>query len=548
MLINSESVVSEAVIEADICIVGAGPAGITLAREFIGSPQRVVLLESGTFENDSHIQELNDAQVDSEYLASDALSVGRRRQFGGTPNKWVYSTEPADGRLYARCVPPESIDFELHADDPSLRWPFSFNDIRPYYERAQTVWNGGRFDYAVDTWADGAPSIQTTKGLLQTRISQHGPSDVFITRYRDDLLLAANIYVYLECTAIALTADGGAGGVTGLRVARGDGRAFSVVADQYVLACGGVENAQVLLSSEATQPGAEGNRHDNIGRYVTDHPEFRLGCIFPATDEVYEDLALYDLRWSGRQMVSGFLTLSDEVKRSEKLLNLSAAMAPRGKGFGTAAHRAISGLAAAVRYRQAPSGLWAATMPALRSPGAGFAFLRTRNAEHYTEYRGGWSRPGANREKFETIELWSECEQTPHRDSRLTLTDGRDWLGRKKLRFNHFWSKSDRDNVSRSIQIFADELRSAGLGRFEPWGEFEGYARPRFAGLHHPMGATRMHSDPRFGVVDDDCRVHGLPNVYVAGSSVFPTGVGYANPTLTLLALATRLADHLKGM
>jgi choline dehydrogenase-like flavoprotein len=156
-------------------------------------------------------------------------------------------------------------------------------------------------------------------------------------RYRDDLLLADNIDIYLTCTAVQLESNGAAGQVRKLRVAWGDGRKFSVAAKNYILACGGVENVQLLLSSDVTQPGAEGNRHDNIGRYVTDHPEFRMGCIFPSHPDVYEKIALYDIRWAGRHMVSGFLTISTEVKRAEKLLNMSVALAPRGPGFGTEA-------------------------------------------------------------------------------------------------------------------------------------------------------------------------------------------------------------------
>ena len=526
---------------------GAGPAGITLAREFIGSSLRVVLLESGKFENDEHIQELSQGKVNSHYLGADALAVGRQRQFGGTPNKWGYTTEPGDGRLYARCLPPEALDFESHADEPSLCWPFSFDQLRPFFQRGQTVWNGGRFDYEVDTWAGCLRPIETANGLLTTRICQHGPNDVFILRYRDELLSAGNIDVYLTSTAVALESNGAVGQVRKLCVARGDGRPFSVAAKTYILACGGVENVQLLLSSDVTQPGAEGNRHDNIGRYVTDHPGFRMGYIFPSHPDVYERIALYDIRWAGRHMVSGFLTISEEVKRSEKLLNVSVALTPQGPGFGTEAHRAIEDLADAIRRGEAASRLSADIGSILRSPLDVVAFLRSRNAGYYTEYRGGWSRPDANRKKFRAIELWSEFEQTPHRDNRLILTNDRDWLGRKKLRFDHYWSEVDRENVQRSIQIFTAEIAAAGLGHFRPGMDFEGSSRPRFAGLHHPMGGTRMHVDPRFGVIDQNCLVHGLSNVYVTGSSVFPTGVGYANPTLTLLALTMRLADHLKG-
>ena len=547
MLIDSRAMVTDAVIEADICIIGAGPAGITLAREFIGSSLRVLLLESGELENDAHIQELSEGQVNSRYLVADALAVGRRRQFGGTPNKWGYTTEPGDGRLYARCLPPEALDFESHADDPRLCWPFSFDQLRPFYQRGQTVWNGGRFDYEVDTWAGGLRPLETANGILKTRICQHGPSDVFILRYRDDLISAENIDLYLGCTAVALESDGAAGRVRKLCVARSDGRRFSVAAKTYILACGGVENAQLLLSSDVTQPGAEGNRHDNIGRYVTDHPEFRMGCIFPSDPDVYDKIALYDIRWVGQHMVSGFLTISEEVKRSEKLLNMSVALAVRWPGFGTEAHRAIAGLVAAVRRGEAPSRLSADIRSILRSPADTAAYLRSRNAEYtYAETRGGWSRPDANRKKLRAIELWSAFEQTPQWDNRLSLINDRDWLGRRKVRLDHCWSEADRANIQRSIKIFTEQIEPFGLGRVHPWIDFEGSSRPRFAGWHHPMGGTRLHTDPRFGVVDENCLVHGLSNVYVAGSSLYPTGIGYANPTLTLLALAVRLADHLK--
>lgn len=547
MLIDSSSVATSAVIEADICIIGAGPAGISVAREFIGSSLRVVLLESGNFEDDRHIQELGQGAVNSQYFGANALAVGRKRRFGGTPNSWAYTTEPGDGRRYARCLPPEALDFESHADEPSLCWPVSFDQLRPSFEKAQNVWNGGRFDYEVDAWACGLRPIETPNGQLSTRICQHGPNDVFILRYRDDLLSADNLDVYITCTAVALGSKGNSGEVHNLVVAGSDGRTFSVVARTYILACGGVENVQLLLSSEMTQPGKRGNRHDNIGRYVTDHPEFRMGYILPTDSDVYEKIALYDIRRVGRQMVSGFLTISTEVKRSEKLLNMSVALTPQRAGFGTGAHLAMESLAASIRRRQASPRIFADIWSIVSSPFDAVAFLRNRKTENYSEYRGGWSRPDADRQQFRRIELWSAFEQTPQRDNRLSLTSDRDWLGRNTLQFDHCWSKVDRENIQRSMTIFTEQIEAAGLGCVQRWADLEGHSRPRFRGLHHPMGGTRMHVDPRLGAVDEDCLVHGLSNVYVAGSSVFTTGVGYANPTLTLLALAMRLADHLKA-
>ncbi len=546
MLIDESTIATDSVVEADVCVIGAGPAGITFAREFVGSEVRVALLESGRFEYDEKSQSLGEGQLDSEYFIPGAIASGRRRQFGGTTNLWSYETQPADGRVYARSVPAEAIDLEPRAGQPSLCWPLSLDELDPFYRRAQLVWNGGPFDYEIDSWTNGeAKPIDTSAGPLETRMCQHGPADVFRLRYRDDLLSAPNVDVYLGCTALALESDGTAGVARLLRVARDDKTTFSVDAKVFIVAGGGVENVQLLLSSEMTRPGAIGNPHDNLGRYVTTHPEFRMGAIMPSRQGLFDEIALYDIRWVGRYMVSAFLALAEDVKRSEGLLNMSVALVPRGPGYGTDAHRALAALRGPISRRERPTQIAANVRSLMSSPrDAADALMRMRG--DYQEFRGGWSRDDVDRQQFKAIELWAAPEQTAEAHNRITLTNQRDWLGRSRVKLDWQWSQSDRDNIERSIAIIGSQIESGGLGRFEPLIEFDGPARPRLDGLHHPMGGTRMHIDPQLGVVDDNCLVHGLENVYVAGSSVFPTGLGYSNPTLTLLALTLRVADRVK--
>jgi choline dehydrogenase-like flavoprotein len=164
----------------------------------------------------------------------------------------------------------------------------------------------------------------------------------------------------------------------------------------------------------------------------------------------------------------------------------------------------------------------------------------------YQWFRGGWSRPGFDRSQFQTLHVHVATEQSPDRDNRLTLGTRTDALGRRRLNLRLDWSEADQQNLLRGMRLFGAEIERAGIGRFDPWLEFKGPLRPRFGGMHHPMGGTRMHVDPEQGVVDENCRVHGIANLYVAGSSVFPTSLGYVNPTLTVVALSTRLADHLR--
>ena len=547
MLIDGNTRATEGVVETDICVIGAGPAGISFAREFAGADVRVAVLESGHFKFDQQIQDQAVGVLDNYYWDSNAISDGRQKQFGGTSNMWVYNTVPDDERRYARCVPPEEIDFTGYANQPDQCWPMPLTDLEPFYRRAQVVWNGGKFDYHVSTWSDAETPAVPTGSVVETRISQHGPRDVFSLHYRDDLLLAPNLDVYLGCTALALQSDGAASKAERLRVARPDGRSFTVKAKIFVLACGGVENVQLLLLSDATKPGAVGNRHDNVGRYITTHPDFRMGTVVPSDREIFDLLALYDLRWVDRYMVSGFFTIAEEVKKAEQLLNMSVALIPRGDGFGTKAHQAMTSLSSAVRRRERLSGGAASLRSIVVSPKDAIAALSHRKTRHFEEWRGGWSRPEVDRSDFSSIELWASPEQTADRDNMYTLSRASDRLGRNRIKFDWEWSEADRENIERSVEIFGSQLEANGLGRFRRWLDFEGPARPMQQGLHHPMGGTRMHVDPRLGVVDENCLVHGLSNTYVAGSSAFPNGLGYANPTLTLLALTVRLADRVKA-
>jgi len=165
----------------------------------------------------------------------------------------------------------------------------------------------------------------------------------------------------------------------------------------------------------------------------------------------------------------------------------------------------------------------------------------------YSWFRGGWSRPGFDRSQYPVLEVHVQTEQSPSRENTLTLGNDLDAFGRRRLRLRMSWSERDQENLKRGMRLFGDQIARSGIGRFDPCMEFDGPLRPRMGGMHHPMGGTRMHLDPRQGVVDQDLRVHGTANLYVAGSSVFPTSLGYVNPTLTLVALSTRLAAHLRS-
>lgn len=540
---------------ADICVVGAGVAGLTLAHQLIDSGLSVVVVEGGQWEPDAAAQDLARAQLDAPHYTPDAVSAGRRRQFGGTANDWTHVTKPGSGRVYARSLRGEAIDFEAKSWQRSSGWPITSEDLDPWYDRAQRAWSGHEPGALTEPALAARPPLPLGPGPLTTRIADYGPSDVFTLAFRDDLVNADNVTILVGATVVSLESDRGGTAVrTAVAVRSGGGR-LRIRAGSFVLAGGGVENVQLLLTSEVGAPGGVGNRHDVVGRYLTDHPEFRMGSIVPADTSLIDSIGLYDMHWVGGAMVSGLLTLSQQVKRDERLLNVGAVLIPQPAAFGSGAERALRALHAAARTRSARAA-WGPATQIAAAPTATAAVLRMRrekrrghfdHGDGFVWHRGGWSRAGYDRTRFGVVEVHAATEQTPHRDNRIQLGDRRDDLGRRRVEVRLHWSEQDYDNVGRSIDLFDQEITRSGIGSFEKWVEHRGPRQPMTTGLHHPMGGTRMSEDPRTGVVDVDCRVHGTDNLFVAGSSVFSTGLGYSNPTLTVVALALRLAEHLRS-
>lgn len=542
----------------DVCVVGAGPAGLTFARSCIGATFEVLVLEGGWYVWDEQAQDLRSSAVDSPYYRRDALSVGRRRQFGGTANIWSHVTRPDGGRVYARALPAEAVDFEARDWQPTGGWPLGYDDLAPYYDRVARTWMGRPVDNETATWSrPGRPPLPLREGPLRTQMAQYGASDVFTGRYRDELFVSDNVRVQVDSTVVELVSDRSGSTIRRARVRRADGSTYFVEAKVFVMAGGTVENVQTLLHSEATRPGAVGNRHDNVGRYVADHPEFLMGTIRPSDAGLVEQLGLYDMHYVDDSLVSGLLTFDQEYKREERLLNMAAVLLPQPAGFGTAAERAIRSLRP-LRSGQVPPQALTHLGSVLAAPRDSAAVLHDRLVKRrrrgrdykdgYVWHRGGWSRPGIDRSELPVLEVHAATEQSPERDNLLQLTGALDGLGRRRVKLTLGWSASDQENLLRTVSAFGAEIEGSGLGTFHRWIEFTGETRPVAHGVHHPMGGTRMHADPRVGVVDESCRVHGVSNLYLAGSSVFTTGLGYANPTLTLLALSVRLAEHVTSV
>ena len=515
MLLDARSLPQDAVIEADICIVGAGAAGIAMARELIGQPLQVVLLESGGLDFDPDVQALYAGEVAG--APSAALDELRLRYFGGTSNHWM-----------GYCRPFDPLDFAARPWVPSSGWPIGPAELAPWYAKAGRVLELESEDYGTAHWqAHIAPLLEgpLTSGRLRAAVFQQSPPTRLGERYRQELERAGNIRTLLNANLVDIVTEPTARVVTELAVACLDGRRLAVRPKIAVLACGGIENPRLLLNARGTAAAGLGNGHDMVGRCFMDHPTYEAADILLDVDP---DLA----RPPATQLIDTLIGLDPAVEQAESLCRFATFVFPRREaGVEAAGYRAMRDITKALRRGRLPDHLWQLIGTAVGDLDGVAGDL--------------WQRFVA---ETPVLAVRIHPEVAPNRDSRVTLAAGRDALGLQQARLDWRLSEIDRRTIRRGLGILGEELGRHGLGRLRlaPWVLEEPFEVPGNGAYHH-VGTTRMSDDRHQGVVDRHGLIHGMANLYIAGSSVFPT-CGYANPTLTIMALALRLADRLKAM
>jgi choline dehydrogenase-like flavoprotein len=524
MLRDARELDDASTIECDLCIIGAGAAGITLARSFAGGALKLCLLESGGLEYEPEIQDLYRGQnVGLPYFE---LDVCRLRFFGGSTNHWA-----------GRCRPLDELDFEARPWVPLSGWPLAKADLEPFYRDAQTLCELGAFDYTPEPWlGPGQQVLPLDPQKLVSRVWQFSPPTLFGEAYRAELEQAANIEVLLHASVVEIAAGESGAEVQSVAFATLAGTRGTVRARAYVLACGGLENPRLLLVSNRQVKAGLGNQHDMVGRCFMEHPHMNAARALVTDPAV---LAFYTRGQGGSGAqgpeVVGCLNQSPARQEALQLLNFD--------GLFTVDNIGDSGYAALRRiWNSAERGAW----PDDLSGDLWQALIDIDDTAAGLMGRFGIREYRADNASFL---MWCSAEQAPNPDSRVRLGEERDALGLPRIALDWRLSELDKRSLQAGHQAVAEELGRTGLGRLQidEWltADLTGWA-PALEGGHHHMGTTRMSADPAQGVVDADCCVHGSANLYVAGSSVFPT-CGSANPTLTVVALALRLATHLKA-
>ncbi len=556
MLIDARTCDAEEVVETDVCIVGGGPAGITLGREMAGQDFRVCILESGGTEPDEETQALAEGATSGDCIQEPHTS--RARLLGGSSHLW--NSAVGKDQVGFRSGILAATDFEKKDWVPHSGWPFGKEELDPYYERAQSICQLGPYRYDGSDWeSDDATPLPFDPDVLTTSVWQFSGQNVFTDEHRERVVDAPNITTYLFANVIEIETSEDGNSVTRLRVACLDGKKFWVVAKIFVLAAGGIENARLLLVSDERHKAGIGNDNDLVGRYFMEHQVVRTGSLFPASSDLFDRAALYDQRDVDGALVLGKIDVTDEFLRREKLLNVSAMLLPKHKWHHRVRQDSANSLAELIRagrrlkmpsdagshLKNVVGGLDYVVATTCRKASGGRLFPYFVDSPNLIS-PGGWSEFDNKQKRYSFFEVLLHTEQAPDPNNRVRLGDKRDALGLRRVVLEWQWGEVNIESIRRAQELLAAEFARSGRGKLRIELK-DGKPNMVISGLHHHMGTTRMNPDPRQGVVDEQGRVHGVSNLFTAGCSVFPTG-GYINCTLTIVALAIRMADKLKSL
>ncbi|MGY1521611.1 FAD-dependent oxidoreductase [Luteimonas sp. A482] len=532
--------------DADVCIIGGGPAGITIAAELANTPWKVCLLEGGGLRSERASQALNAGESIGPHALDPAFS--RLRTFGGSTRLWG-----------GGCIPMSSIEMARREWVPESGWPIEWDALASYYARANKVCRVDPGDFGDGTYLSSGNGDAPSPNL-DNRTSRISPLD-FGQAHMELLRTSPNLQLVLHANVLRLEALDNASAVRRALIGTTDGRRGHVNARYFVLATGGIENARLLLLSDDVAPAGLGNDRDLVGRYFMDHPRCGLGTFRAGAMDQLANLysrALDDAPCPAYHQLS----LSASAQQSHRLLNARArpfaVEQPASKGLAS-----LRALRASLRGKRGPADESQSVenevldalaqeiperIPAYDGP-VDRGRLALRTALNAGDIFQAGRRKLARRSVVDTdrVEMVGYFEQAPNRDSRILLSDDRDALGLRKVRMDWRLSAADQASIRGAANLISADVATRFECEFEPadWLR-DASAVPHVHGTAHHIGTTRMADSPEDGVVDTQCRVHGVDNLYVAGSSVFPTG-GWAFPTLTIVALALRVTDELRN-
>jgi choline dehydrogenase-like flavoprotein len=488
-IVAATDLTDQAVLRAPVAVLGGGAAGVTIALRLAERGVDCVVIESGIDAYNERTQQLYDGEAPGYW----DLRATRLRQFGGSTNHFAGVSRPLD-----------AIDFEEAAWRPGTSWPIAHEALTAHLPAAVALLGLAADRWDAESWFPDSTPMKANPaldGVSQPALA-HLPFQVMpgsiALRHAAALAGSDRITVVQQAHAVRVALSDDGERVAAIELVTFAGTSLTVEADAYVLAAGGIESARLLLASDDRRPAGVGNGADNVGRYFADHAELLLGVVAerPGSGWTLPGRAVDGP--SGSVWIASIWGPTPETRRDSGM-----------PGFN-------------VRVTDSPS-----PIPETDTPTFAVGSLV------------GAGDPQAPA----TLGVFISLEVVPNPASRVTLSAERNELGERSARLDWRFTAEDATHMDRVVEIVAWQLAGQGLGRL-PMARTSGAWLDLVSGQHHHMGTLRMSATPADGVVDADLRFHEVPNLYAAGSAVFPT-YGHVNPTLNLVALSLRLADHL---
>ena len=542
MILDAHELPADTCMDADIAIVGAGPAGITLAHELMGAGLLVVVLEAGGRKAERTIHDSFSGEV-LDIRRHPPAALYRVRGLGGTSTLWG-----------GRCVPFDPIDLESRDYVPHSGWPLTYAELAGWYGRAAAYCEAGPARFRAPE-ALGESFIPAVPGLAGGSIEAENlqrfskPTN-FGKRYRKALERSRDVSIVLSANCIGMRLTEGRQAVESMVFAADPDHRFTVRARHFVLAAGALETARLML--------AAGAGNDNVGRYYMCHVEGKAAVarFRPGTRVAFE----YE-RDSEGVYIRRHFSVPAEIQRARRLNNVILRFEPPLIADPSHENPVLSAMWLSRTFLKREYARKMASF-GYRGIGMGHSTIVARHAANVAKGWAGlaafgvdWTRRHILAErklpyvavagKDGAFTLDYNAEQAPNPDSRVFLAGEMDAYGLPRLVVDWRASAQDIDSVLEAHRLLAARMAETAIGRLDVDEACirEGY---NAAGGHH-IGTARMSADPAHGVVDPDCRVHGMDNLFVAGAAAFPTS-SHANPTLTLVALAARLAARLRAL
>lgn len=504
---DARTIADGAALQADVCVVGAGPVGLAVARELVGHAE-VVVVDIGDQRDPMG------RSVGQPYPVAESMAHG----LGGTSAKWP-------GTQTLRIRPFDPLDFRARRDVPGSGWPVTEAELRPWFDRALDHLGVG-LDSSIFDVHDDTGLLHRPDAGIQSVVFRFAPPELPADRVVE---LERGGVRFLEHGQVTHLEQVEGGAIESVTVTTAPGRSFRVEARDVVLAAGGIGNPRTLLASPGAGGNGLGNDHDQVGRHFMEHLHVDVGALEAAPGSGLDPAAAryrpHDAD-GARTIVK--LGLTPEVVESRGLLQTVFYVFPAMPVDDPDVARSLLVLRKATR---------ASTWRKHLARHAGNALAHPVQVAQAAATVAG-RRPHRGLHPLSTM-----SEQLPNPDSRVRLDDRRDDFGMPLPALDWRVTRRDLDDIRRTQQEVDRRLQANGLGRLV---QLLGEEHPPavMGGGYHLMGTTRLAADPRHGVADADGRVFGSTNLWVTGSSAFPTG-GYANPTFTAVALGARLGHHL---